>query len=266
MEVFTLHPAKNPIVPIVISSPHSGTYFPDEVKESFLPNMIDNLDDTDWFIPMLYDWAPDLGITVIEANISRWVIDLNRNPNNQSLYNDGRLITDLCPTSNFVGDALYKEGKEPDTAEIERRKEAYFYPYYNKIQEQLDSFKQQFGQVLLYDAHSIRAVVSTIRKEKFPDLILGTADGKSASKELIDIAKTELSKGTYHLSYNDPFKGGNITRHFGKPELNQHAIQLERCKNLYMDDSEEKYHLERANKMKTLLQSTFKAIIKQMQP
>src|SRR5688572_10106708 len=96
-------------IPILISVPHCGIQFPDELKQELVPSLIAKPDDTDWFVDKLYDFAPAIGITMITAVYSRWVIDLNRDPESKPLYNDGRMITGLCPTTNFLAQPLYKD-------------------------------------------------------------------------------------------------------------------------------------------------------------
>ena len=86
-------------VPFVLSIPHRGTEFPAELKDRYVPELVEVLDDTDWYLEKLYDFAPDFDITTIYAKYSRWVIDLNREPASRPLYDDGRLITELCPTT-----------------------------------------------------------------------------------------------------------------------------------------------------------------------
>ncbi len=251
----------NPIVkeiPILISVPHCGTAFPEELKDQYKPELIQAPDDTDWFVDKLYDFAPALGISMITAHYSRWVIDLNRDPQSKPLYTDGRIITELCPTTTFLGESLYKdERKAIDQTEIERRVQQYYLPYHTRITRELKRLKDKFGKVLLWDCHSIKQFVPTIRLEKFPDLILGDADGTSASRGLVQSALNTLKDSSFELSHNHPFKGGYITRHFGKPQGNQHALQLEMTKVNYMDDDEGNYHLERAEKMRLVLAETF---------
>ena len=255
-EPFYIREATGNAVPIVLSIPHSGTEFPSELKEHYVESKLASLDDTDWYLQDLYDFAPSLGITMVHAKYSRWVIDLNRDPKSEPLYDDGRIITGLTPTTDFLGEPIYKEGKEPDQAEIDRRIENYYWPYYRQIREILDERILEFGKVLLWDAHSIRAFVPTIREEIFPEMILGDNDEKSAAKELIDITLSNLSS-IYELNHNDPFKGGHITRYFGNPSEKIHALQLERIKTLYMDDTERDFHPERADKMRTVLKQNF---------
>lgn len=262
---YTIQPPTGNIVPILISVPHCGILFPDDIKNEYDQQMIARPDDTDWFVDKLYDFAPSLGITVIAANYSRWVIDLNRDPQSKPLYSDGRIITGLCPTTDFLGNSLYVDRRtEVTREEIDRRLNAYYWPYHQKIENILKDLKSKFGSVLLWDCHSIRQVVKTIQSEKFPDLILGTADKTSAAPHLIDMALQSLGSGDYTLSHNSPFKGGHITRNFGKPATNQHALQLEMCKVHYMDDTEMNYDNVRANKMRELLQKVFINLIAQL--
>jgi len=262
---FNTHRAQGTEVPILISVPHCGTDFPGELKDQYEPRLIATPDDTDWFVHQLYDFAPSMGMTLIAARYSRWVIDLNRDPQSKPLYTDGRIITGLCPTTTFLGEPLYRDGrKEIDPAEISRRLEQYYWPYQQQIQENIIRLKKKFGKVLLWDCHSIRQVVLTIQKEKFPDLILGDVDGTSASPGLIESTLGVLDHGPYSVSHNHPFKGGFITRHFGKPSDSVHALQLEMTKVNYMDDSETGYHEERANNMRMLLQKTFNRLIEQL--
>ena len=261
MRLFEVNKPTTQRAPILISFPHSGTYIPHEITEHYLPESIDFIDDTDWFLPQLYPFAHEMGITTIQANYTRWVIDLNRNPELAPLYNDGRLITGLCTTTDFLGNSIYRTGKEPDAQEVERRKEAYFKPYYEAVQAILDDLKEEFGYAILYDSHSIRSVVPSIQKQRFPDMILGTADGNSASANIAKTALSALENGPYETTYNHPFKGGNITRHFGKPALRQHALQLERCKDLYMNETETGFHEEKGIIMTDFLKGLFQELI-----
>jgi N-formylglutamate amidohydrolase len=261
MKPFNLINTTTDEIPIIVSAPHCGTIFPDELKSQYKAELIGAPDDTDWFVDQLYNFASSMGMTMITAVYSRWVIDLNRDRDSKPLYNDGRIITELCPTKTFLGKPLYvDERTKIEQAEIDRRINLYYDPYHSKIQELIDNLKSKFRTVLLWDCHSIRQVVPTIQKEKFPDLILGSADGKSAGQKLIDVALKNLSANKYSLNHNHPFKGGTITRTFGKPALNQHALQLEMSKVNYMDDTETKYDQGRADKMRELLKRTFAAL------
>jgi len=256
MKLFEITQPTAPLLPIVVSVPHAGTAFPADIQAELKPSLLPT-DDTDWSVHQLYDFATELGIPILKANYSRWVVDLNRNPDSSPLYHDGRVLTGLCTTTTFLGEPIYTDERtEVAAAEVARRKALYFEPYHAALQQLLDDTKVRFGQVLLWDCHSIRRVVSAIHAGPFPDLILGSADQTSASAELIAQALQQLGSGPYSLNHNTPFKGGYITRHFGQPAARQHALQLEMSKDVYMDDAEQAYDQGRADQIRSTLRQT----------
>jgi N-formylglutamate deformylase len=260
MTLFEITQPAAPLLPVVISVPHAGTAFPDDIQAELKPSLLPT-DDTDWFVHQLYDFATELGLPILKANYSRWVVDLNRNPDSSPLYHDGRVLTGLCTTTTFMGEPIYTDQRtEINPTEINRRKALYFEPYHAALQQLLDETKARFGQVLLWDCHSIRRQVPAIHNGPFPDLILGSADETSVSQELIELALQQLGSGPYSLSHNTPFKGGYITRHFGQPEKQQHALQLEMSKDVYMDDAEKAYSPARANQIRAVLRQTLTAL------
>jgi N-formylglutamate deformylase len=257
---------QKPVVPIILSVPHCGTEFPSEVINDYVSERAAAPDDTDWFVHELYNFATEMGITIIHAKYSRWVIDLNRDSESAPLYDDGRIITGLTTTTDFFGNPIYvSEDHIPNQQEIERRLETYYWPYYKKLESLLSERKKEFGKVLLWDAHSIRHLVPTIRKDVFPDMILGNNDEKTAHPELIKTALKGLQSGEYGVNHNTPFKGGHITRYFGNPNDNTHALQLEMNKILYMDDEELNFHQDRANAVRKVLKRTFQSLIETLE-
>ncbi len=265
MEPYYIIEPKVKKTPFILSVPHCGTEFPSELKGHYNPTKIQQPDDTDWFVQELYSFATELGITIIYAKYSRWVIDLNRDPESKPLYGDGRIITALTPTTDFFGNKLYKQKElEPSVEEVNRRLTNYYWPYYQKIEELITELKSDFKEVLFWDAHSIRSFVPTIRKEKFPDIILGDNDEKTARKELIQTALKELSNSNYQVNHNTPFKGGHLTRYFGSPTQGVNALQLEMIKLLYMKDNELDYSATRANQIRNVLERTFIELIKKL--
>lgn len=254
-----INPKANTI-PILVSVPHCGTEIPSSIRDQYDPAMIEAIDDTDWFVDQLYDFVGDLGIKMIKAKYSRWLIDLNRNAESKPLYSDGRVITALCPTTNFNDKNIYSD-KGPTQEEINQRISSYYYPYYDQIRLELTKLQKQFKHVLFFDAHSIRQHVPGIRAEKFPDLILGDADEKAADSRIIKSATEVLSNTSYTFKHNHPFKGGNLTRTFGQPGKNIHALQLEMAKTVYMDDSETKYDEPKASLIRKDLSRLFESLM-----
>lgn len=257
MSPFHVHHPKGKRIPILVSIPHCGSLFPEELLALYKPDLIEAPDDTDWFVNQLYDFATQMGITLLSSVYSRWVIDLNRDPENKPLYSDGRIITGLCPTTNFLGESIYADNRDSlDSTDVDHRLKHYYLPYHTELTVLLKSIKSEFGRVLIWDAHSIRSEVATIYKGKFPDLILGDVNGTSATGSIIDAVYEKLRSSKHSVSHNDPFKGGFITRKYGKPEDNQYALQLEMSKINYMDATETRYDQIKAERIKTLLKST----------
>lgn len=257
MEVFTWLEPKHHRIPMVLSVPHAGTFFPEELRDQIHPDHLARLDDTDWFLDRLYAFAVAMGIPMLRANYHRWVIDLNRSPDQRPLYTDGRVITGLCSTTDFLGNPIYRDGRTQVTAEeIASRKRAYFDPYHEALRARLEAIRTQVGVVLLWDCHSIRRHVPAIDPHPFPDFILGSADGTSAAPRLIAAALHALQVSGRETAHNFPFKGGYITRRYGQPATGYHALQLEMSKTNYMDDTETSYQEERAAQTAEMLQAT----------
>ncbi len=242
--------------PLILSFPHSGTDIPSDIAQHLSPAG-QGLCDTDWHVPRLYDFARDMGVTWLAANISRAVIDLNRDPSGASLY-PGQATTGLCPLETFDGEPLWQAGKGPDAGEIERRKEKYFVPYHQALSEQIARIKARHGFAVLYDCHSIRGTVPRLFEGALPSLNLGTDQGKSCDHSLEQGLSAVLVHSPYTHVINGRFRGGWITRHYGRPKDGVQAVQMEIAQREYMDEFPPwKWHEERA----TALQSTLKEVL-----
>ncbi len=260
--LYNLYQPNAPAVPILVSVPHSGTMIPPAIQSLIHPEIQSTLDDTDFYADQLYSFVNELGITLISATVSRVVIDLNRNKNDHRLYNDGRVTTGLVPLTDFRGQQIYSDPDyQPEPEEVNRRLKLFYFPYYDEIERVLSHFKINFGTALLWDAHSIRRHLPLISPDPFPDLILGTNDGSSADSQIIDTCLSSLHTSGMEVTHNDPFKGGNIIRHFGNPQKNIHAVQLEMSKDCYLDNQEIEMDQTKAPKMKKILRATLEQLI-----
>ncbi len=193
-----------------------------------------DLPDTDWRVDELYDFAAELDATVLKANYSRYVVDLNRPPDGEPLY-PGQVVTGLCPLRLFNGDAVYRAGSEPDHAEIERRRTKYWEPYHGRLQAELNRACEHYGKAILYDCHSIAAVVPRLFEGRLPALNLGTNNGLSCGLALQERAAAEVAGSGYNYAVNGRFIGGYITRRYGNPKQGRHALQMEIAQDAYMD-------------------------------
>lgn len=216
--------------PLVIAVPHGGTGLAG-LDDHYVSPWLARL-DTDWWIAELYDFAFDLGATLIATGTSRSVIDMNRDPSGASLY-PGQATTELCPTTTFDGVPLYR-GTGPDSGEVARRTKLYHQPYHAALSAELGRLKAVHGRVVLYDAHSIRSHVPRLFAGELPQFNIGTNGGKSCAVELERaVADICAASGKSHV-INGRFKGGWTTRHYGKPENGIHAIQMELAQRGYM--------------------------------
>lgn len=231
MELYHYFPG---ILPVIINIPHAGTYVPDGILNRFVP-AARQLPDTDWHVDQLYAFARELGFHMLVATHSRYVVDLNRSPDGQSLY-PGKFVTNLCPVTLFDGAPIYQMGLEPDEREVQNRIKMYWQPYHQKLQSIIDELKIQ-QRVIVLDAHSICSQVPMLFSGILPSLNLGTADGISASPELTEKLISCCEKSEYSTVCNGRFKGGYITRHYGNPAQGVDAIQLELAQFNYMNEA-----------------------------
>ena len=218
--------------PLLVSMPHTGTYLPDWLRERLTP-AAQSVPDTDWHLARLYDFLGDLGASVLVATHSRYVVDLNRPPDNATLY-PGQDTTGIVPVDTFHREPLYLPGKQPTADEARDRIGKYWQPYHRKLAEALAGLKAQHGYALLWDAHSSFSVLPRFFAGKLPDLNLGTADGKSCAPGIGE-ALAKSVEG-YSVALNGRFKGGYITRRYGDPANRVHAMQLELSEATYMDE------------------------------
>ena len=248
--------------PLLLSMPHTGTHVPADIAAKLTPEARE-VHDTDWHMPLLYDFAKALGASTIAATHSRYVIDLNRPPDGASLY-PGQSVTGLCPVDTFDSAPLYgNKGDEPDDAEIARRRELYWKPYHDQIRAEIDRIKGVHGVAALWDAHSIRSVVPRFFEGKLPDLNLGTGKGSSCNTELAERLLAIAQQAPKHSSVlNGRFTGGYITRNYGQPEQGFHAVQLEMTQSSYMQEQMPFDYLpEVADQIKPTLQKMLQAVI-----
>ena len=241
---FNLHQGA---VPLLVSMPHIGIQIPDDLKANYVPRALD-VEDADWHLDMLYNFLKSMGASILTPVYSRYVIDLNRSTEDTSLY-PGQDVTGLCPIDTFDKQPIYLAGKQPDELEIRSRIEQYWRPYHNKLTTELKRIHAIHGIVLLWDAHSIASHVPRFFEGKLPDLNFGTADRQSCDESLESalrntmqnyqngIEKKLSSAQKYSYVFNGRFKGGYITRHYGVPTLNIHALQLEMNQCIYMQES-----------------------------
>jgi N-formylglutamate deformylase len=233
MDTFTLHRGT---APLLVSVPHDGTLVPDDIAAR-LTDEARRVPDTDWHIARLYAFARELGASMIVPAYSRYVVDLNRSEDDVSLY-PGQNTTGLCPLVRFTGDPVYRDGMEPDEAEVRDRVDRYWRPYHAALQAELARLHAAHGRVLLWEGHSIKGELPFLFEGRLPDFNLGTAGGASCAPALQARLERVLSAHAKQHDFvvNGRFKGGHITRHYGDPGNGVDAVQLETSQRVYMDE------------------------------
>jgi formiminoglutamase len=225
--------------PLIVSIPHSGDQLAPEMERQLASPWLARK-DTDWHIEKLYDFAPELGATVVRTTLSRAVIDVNRDPSDKPPH-PGQATNELCPTATFDGEPFYRSGQEPKKPEILRRRAAYFDPYHRELTAEITRLRTQHEKIVLFDAHSIRSTIPRLFKGRLPDFNIGTSDGQSCDPALAAAVEDICDPTGFLRVTNERFKGGWITRQYGNPAAGVHAIQLELSCRSYLHEPDEEH-------------------------
>ena len=258
MSTFTLLEGTGPVV---YSVPHVGTDLPEEVADA-LNEEGRTVADSDWNVDKLYDFALAEDASVLRARYARYVVDLNRDPGGQSLY-PNQATTELCPTTTFDGNPIYRAGSAPDETEIARRLEVYFEPYHQALTRLIERALARHGFALLFDGHSIRSEVPRLFEGRLPIFNLGTNDGRSCGPDVRAAASVACKTGHgFDHVIDGRFKGGWITRHYGRPQEKIFALQMEIAQRAYMDERAPfAFDEERASQVRPVLRRMVEAAL-----
>jgi len=220
--------------PLILAFPHGGTLLPERFAGG-LRHAVATV-DADWHIRALYDGLAEA--TRVWTDISRTIIDCNRDPSGASLY-PGQTTTGLCPTETFDGVPLYEPGAEPDAAAIAARREAWFDPYHAALAGEIARLRALHRHVVVYDCHSIRSRVPRLFDGTLPELNIGTDRGATCDPVLeAAVTGAAAASGRSHI-LNGRFRGGWTTRHYGRPQEGVHAVQMEIAMRAYLREPAE---------------------------
>ncbi len=224
-DLFTLLAPTGKPLPIVANLPHSGLQLPEEVAEQLIPEQLRRLPNSDWHLQQLYSFLPDLGITVLQANYSRYVVDLNRALKPPFF---GSFWSAVVPEQTAFKQPIYVQ--KPDQRQVRSRIDQFYTPYHHQLTALLNEKVAQFGKVYLLDLHSFMGLITD-------DVCLGNANGESCSADLIDQAADSFAQQAYQVVKNKVFTGGFITRHYGQ-QPNVEALQIEIRYPTYLPDDQ----------------------------
>ena len=242
---------------LVISVPHDGRLVP-AGQQARMTEAGLAIPDTDWHVAELYNFARELGASMLVARYSRYVVDLNRPPDDGSLY-EGQLATGLCPRYTFAGEPLYRDDAPVADDEVAARVQRYWRPYHERLAQALRDARARHGYALLWDAHSIPSRVPRLFDGELPVLNLGNFDGRSCDFRIARELHAIAAASPYIAVLNGRFKGGYITRHYGDPGNGVQAMQLELAQRAYMDERTLALDLARADRLRETLRALLAA-------
>lgn len=220
---------------LLVSMPHVGTHVPAWLTPRLTPAAL-QLADTDWHLPLLYDFLETLDATILIATHSRYVLDLNRPPDDANLY-PGMNTTGICPVDSFLEQPLYLDGAQPDEGEIAARIAHYWQPYHQTLGDELQRIRALHGEARLWEAHSINSHVPRFFDGELAHFNIGTANGQACSPALAEQVRQIAASGPYLCVVDGRFKGGYITRHYGQPQQGVQALQMEIAFRTYLDET-----------------------------
>jgi N-formylglutamate deformylase len=246
---------------LIVSMPHVGTFVPHSLGAR-LADCAARRPDTDWHLARLYDFLGELDATVVRAQYSRYVIDVNRPPDGANLY-PGQDTPGLCPVDTFASEPLYRDRRAPASGDIAHRLQHVWRPYHARLQREIARVRATHGTAFLWDAHSIAPEVPRLFAGRLPDFNLGTAGGASCDPALARRLHVVLSRQSGFTSALDGrFKGGYITRAYGRPAEGVQAIQLEMSISTYMDEaSPYTFRVRRAAAVRPILRELLETVL-----
>ena len=259
-DVFTFHEGD---APLLVSVPHDGRHVPDEQRLRMTEAGLE-LPDTDWHVARLYAFALGMSASMIIANYSRYVVDLNRPVSDEPMY-EGQLATGLCPLYTFAGEPLYRDNAAVSSEEVERRVDRYWRPYHEKLDATLTGMLEEHGKALLWDAHSIPSRVPRLFDGELPVLNLGSYDDRSCDPHVSAALLEVANASPFEAVLNGRFKGGYITRHYGVPGRGVQAVQLELAQRVYMDEQSRVYDARGASRLGETLKRLLDTFISAVQ-
>lgn len=228
--------------PIILSSAHSGCYYPDRFVDMSQQSLYGLRLNEDSFVDVLATKASQLGAPLLSALFPRSFCDVNR----ASWELDPKMFTGDIPAfvkpteralagfgsvPRCVGDnRLIYDGKIP-FMEAAKRIRFCWMPFHGALLRLIKRARHEHGFCIMLDLHSM----PDIEGENTPDFVVGTRFGRSCSHLFCEIVEDTLQRENYYVVRNYPYAGGYITQHYGRPSENIHVIQLEIRRTLYMN-------------------------------
>ena len=230
--------------PVLVEVPHSGLQVPSEVEGEIDANPLSVLRDSDIYVDQLYERAPDNGATVLVSRVSRYVVDLNRGPDEvDSAAVPKHPRARHIPARGVVwrartdGTPLLRAPLS--TTQFARRLELFYEPYHRCLRDVAARMREEHGHVVILAAHSMPSAGRRSfsgRPVRRADVVPGTRGRSTADGRIIDLIDRHFREAGLTVKHDDPYRGGWTTGSYGAPKLGQHAVQIELNRALYVDE------------------------------
>ena len=234
---------------VIFASPHSGSVYAAEfLRRSQLDRRAIRSSE-DAFVDLLFEGVADLGSPFIAAVAPRAFVDLNRSPDEldpaliegvpKSAHNP-RVSSGLGVVPRVVANGRSIYAGRITLAEAQARISDHWRPYHGALARLIEESHALFGQAILIDCHSMphEAIDGTVSaRHSRPDVVVGDRFGAAATPDVVDRVEAAFQRAGLTVARNTPFAGAYTAQHYGRPSRNQHAIQIEIDRALYMDEA-----------------------------
>lgn len=261
MTFVELTPPKTEPTPVLVEVPHSGLQIPPEIDSELDASPLSVLRDSDIYVDQLYADAPSFGATLLVARASRYVVDLNRGPEEvDSAAVPRHPKARQIPARGVVWRAS-TDGKPllraPLTVDqFSRRIERYYQPYHQTLLEVSDEIRERHGHVVVIAAHSMPSHGRRLlggKSVRRPDIVPGTRGRSTADGRVIDLIDAHFREAGLTVKHDVPYRGGWTTGHYGAPKQGRHVVQIELNRGLYVDEQSSEIKKREFGELKTLL-------------
>lgn len=234
-------------LPVIVDVPHAGEWIPEEVRDEMVIGEKILRRDLDLYVDRLWADVPKLGATLLAANVSRYVVDLNR------------AADDVSPETVAGAERIFRPGYYQDRGVVWRtttaktpvmespmsresfkaRLNRFYHPYHKALTEEIERVRAKFGYCILIDGHSMPSMGRKGHNDpgrKRAEIVPGDIDGEACDTTLRWLVEEHFRDAGFSVRSNEPYKGGWITRNYGDPEKGVHAIQIEIRRDIYMNE------------------------------
>jgi len=249
--VTVLRPPRQTLA-VVVSSPHSGRRYPDDLLARTGLDPLTLRSSEDSFVDELFAAAPELGAPLVKAEFPRVYVDANREPFelDPAMFADplpdyvttqnARIAAGLGTIARVVSNSMPVYRDKLRFADALGRIEGCWRPFHDALTDAIEATLDRFGYCILLDAHSMPSNVLTVgadgRAHPVGDIVLGDCHGAACSPLLVQRSERAMTRLGYRVQRNTPYAGGFVTRHYGRPEAGIHALQVEVKRGLYMNE------------------------------